>query len=120
MTFRDLPPGEEQAFRQWANANYKQGDAINPLWHPVVREECEPINYDRFRVALDLQDASNMRAIAREFVRIVDAAMRDTGSTIATWSDPAVILTINKLESLARSEANYSVAYQACRATARP
>ena len=114
MQFRDLPPGEEQAFRQWAIENYVKGHPINPVWHPVVRDECERINYNRFRVAIDLQDAGNMRAIAREFVKIVDSAMRDTGSTKATWTDPAVVLCINKLESLARSEANYALAYQAC------
>jgi len=79
-----------------------------------VRDECERINYNRYRAALDLQDAGNMRAIAREFVKIVDSAMRDTGSTKATWTDPAVVLCVNKLESLSRSEANYSLAYQAC------
>lgn len=114
MPFRDLPPGEEHAYRQWAIDNYKKGAPISPVWHPVVRDECERINYNRFRAAIDLQDAGNMRAIAREFVKIVDSAMRDTGSTKATWTDPAVVLCVNKLESLARSEANYSLAYQAC------
>lgn len=114
MQFRDLPPAEEQAFRQWAVDNYVKGQPVNPVWHPVVRDECYRINYNRFRVAIDLQDAGNMRAIAREFVNIVDSAMRETGSTKATWTDPAVVLCVNKLESLARSEANYSLAYQAC------
>lgn len=103
MQFRDLPPGEEQAFRQWGIENYVKGPPINPVWHPVVRDKCERINYNHFRVAIDLQDAGNTRAIAREFVNIVDSAMRDTGSTKATWTDPAVVLCINKLESLARS-----------------
>lgn len=30
--------------------------------------------YNRFQVALDIQDAGNLRAIAREFVKVVDAA----------------------------------------------
>lgn len=79
-----------------------------------MRDECHRINYNRFRIALDIQDAGNMAAIAREFVRVVDAAMRDTRSTTATWADPAVVLVINKLESLSRSDANFASAYAAC------
>lgn len=120
MLFREISPAEETAFRQWARENYAKGDPINPLWHPAVREECARINYDRFRVALDIQDAGNMRAIAREFVRVVDAAMHETQSTAATWADPAVILFVNKLESLSRSDANFSAAYDSCLKRAAP
>ena len=31
MQFRDLPPGEEQAFRQWAIEHYVKGQPINPV-----------------------------------------------------------------------------------------
>src|SRR5258705_1672333 len=61
--------------------------------------------YNRFQVALDIQNAGNLRAIAREFVRVVDDAMAETQSTTATWDDAAVVLMVNKLESLCRSEA---------------
>lgn len=39
--FRELEPGAAARFRQWARDNYVPGDPINPLWHPVVRDECE-------------------------------------------------------------------------------
>lgn len=42
--FRTLTTAEEKAFRQWARDNYKPGSPINPLWHPVVRDECAKIN----------------------------------------------------------------------------
>lgn len=114
MHFRDIAAAEEAEFRQWARDNYRKGDLVNPVWHPVVRDECGRINFDRFRSAIDIQDAGIMRAIAREFVRVVDAAMHDTGSTIESWADPAVVLFVNKLESLSRSEVNFSAAYEAC------
>jgi hypothetical protein len=71
-------------------------------------------NFNRFKIALDVQDAGNLRALAREFVKVVDQAMEETGSTMATWDDPAVVLFVNKFESLCRSDARYSAAYKAC------
>jgi len=73
--------------------------------------------YNRFKVALEIQDAGNLRALAREFVKVVDAAMEETKSTTATWNDPAVMLFVNKFESLSRSnyELAYSKAYDICR-----
>lgn len=44
--FRDLNLEEEKEFRQWARENYKPGDEINSVWHPVVRDECEKINQE--------------------------------------------------------------------------
>lgn len=76
--------------------------------------------YNRFKVALEIQDAGNLRAIAREFVKVVDSAMDELKVTTEVWSDPAVVLFVNKFESLSRSEANgrFSAAYEACRAKA--
>lgn len=72
--------------------------------------------YNRFRIAVEIQDAGNMRAIARELVKVVDSAMDELQSTEKVWSDPAVRLVINKLESLAGSDANYGDAYHQCKA----
>ena len=44
MEFRDLSAEEEADFRKWARSNYTPGDAINPLWHPVVQDECAKMN----------------------------------------------------------------------------
>ncbi len=41
--FRELTPEEEAKFRQWALDNYHSDEEINPLWHPVVQDECERI-----------------------------------------------------------------------------
>jgi hypothetical protein len=70
--------------------------------------------YDRFAVAVQVQDAGNLLALSREFVKVVDQAMAETGSTEKTWADPAVRLFVNKFESLCRSEANYGEAYAEC------
>ncbi len=74
---------------------------------------------NRFKLALDVQDAGNMRAIARSFVDVCDDAMEDLKSTTAVWSDPAVVLFVNKLESLSRSEQEFSKAYAACQELAK-
>ena len=38
--FRVLDGAEEQEFRDWAREIHRPGEIVNPLWHPVVREEC--------------------------------------------------------------------------------
>jgi hypothetical protein len=46
-----LTPEEETQFRKWARENWKPGDAINELWHPVVIDEIGKIrqeHLDRF------------------------------------------------------------------------
>ena len=39
--FRVLDESEEKTFRAWARENHKPGDAVNRMWHPVVRDECQ-------------------------------------------------------------------------------
>lgn len=72
-------------------------------------------SYNRHKVALDVQDAVNLRALAREFVKVVDTAMEATNDTGLTWDDAAVVLFVNKFESLCRSEARFSAAYAVCK-----
>ena len=47
--FRDLDPAEVAEFRQAARDNHEAGDEINPVWHPVYRDECAKID-DEARV----------------------------------------------------------------------
>jgi hypothetical protein len=68
-------------------------------------------DYNRFRVALAMQDACNLRAIARAFVQIVDSAAADCGSTTATYDDAAVVLAVGKIESLCHSDDRFSKSY---------
>jgi hypothetical protein len=42
--FKDLTKFEVGYFVWWARKNYTRGDDINPVWHPVVRAECETMN----------------------------------------------------------------------------
>ncbi len=39
--FRDLNEQEKQEYRKWARDNFDpSSDLLNPVWHPVVRDEC--------------------------------------------------------------------------------
>ena len=42
--FRQLSEDEAEVYRLWAIDNYEPGSPIGPMWHPVVRRECEQIN----------------------------------------------------------------------------
>jgi hypothetical protein len=42
--FKELDGDEIILFKDWARRNYVKGDPINPMWHPVIRQECEVIN----------------------------------------------------------------------------
>ena len=42
--FKTLSKEEEEEYRLWAIDNYEPGSDVNPVWHPVVRRECERIN----------------------------------------------------------------------------
>lgn len=43
--FRQLTDKETADFQAWARENHQPGEAINPLWHPVVRDECDAIDH---------------------------------------------------------------------------
>ena len=66
-----------------------------------------------YRDAIEVQDACNLRAIARLLVRAADMAA-DAGGTAASYSDPAVVLIVNKIESLVHSNQRFSAAYDEC------
>tara|TARA_R110002020_G_scaffold213289_4_gene420038 strand:+ start:11491 stop:11856 length:366 start_codon:yes stop_codon:yes gene_type:complete len=40
---RTLTEEEKPSFRQWARDNWKVGDKVLSVWHPVVQEECAQI-----------------------------------------------------------------------------
>jgi hypothetical protein len=72
-------------------------------------------NPNLYADALFVQDACNLRAIARLLVQAADAAA-DKGGTAASYCDPAVVLIVNKIESLVNSNwrDTYSKAYAEC------
>jgi hypothetical protein len=49
--FRDLNESESNEFKQWARDNYKLGDSIKSIWHPVIQDECGKINQEDKDVA---------------------------------------------------------------------
>jgi|GEM_PF-720478 len=89
-------------------------DRIHPA--PVLASGVS--SYNRHKLALEVQDAVNLRALAREFVRIVDQAADESKSTSATRHDAAVILLVNKFESLCGSAGRFRDAYASCKAKA--
>jgi hypothetical protein len=74
---------------------------------------CRDKSRSRFQVAVDLQDACNLRAIARELVRAADEAAEE-GGTGFSYRDAAVILIVNKIESLVHSNEGFPLAYDHC------
>jgi hypothetical protein len=42
--WRELSKKEEQEYRQWAKTNYVPFSELNPLWHPVILDECIKMN----------------------------------------------------------------------------
>ena len=72
-------------------------------------------NYNRYKVACDAQDAGNPRALAREFVKVVEHASEETQSTERTWHDDAVTLFVHKLERSCNSERRFSAVYANCK-----
>ena len=45
--FEQLTAAEEKVFRKWARDNYTPDLKVNPVWHPVVRDEIEVIRKER-------------------------------------------------------------------------
>lgn len=54
----------------------------------------------RCRSARDLQNACNLRAVARELVRLSDEAFFECLNTDKVKQDPAVIMTVAKLADM--------------------
>jgi hypothetical protein len=48
--FRELDEEETIEFKEWARDNHHAGQPINPVWHPVVRSECERIDHEGITV----------------------------------------------------------------------
>jgi len=44
--WRELTKEEELEFRKWARENYKLGEPVDALWHPVVRDEINKMAYE--------------------------------------------------------------------------
>lgn len=47
MSFKVLSKEEEKTFQLWARVNYKAGDDILNVWHPIVRAECKLISEEK-------------------------------------------------------------------------
>jgi len=64
--------------------------------------------YNRFQVAIEIQDACNPSGVARELVRVIKDAMDDPECTGTNWVclDSAVRLVVNKLMSMTYADAN--------------
>lgn len=107
VLFRELDPVEQEQFREWARENYKPGEEINPVWHPVVQEECSKIELaDLAREALAVQDACNLTGVVHSFARTCTRLRRCMpGQGTRTYNThPIVRLWVDKLASMTGGE----------------
>ena len=65
------------------------------------------MTYNRFATALAIQDACNINAVARELVKVLDDARVNGLTGIDLVSDAAVILLVNKLDSMVNYSADH-------------
>lgn len=54
--FQILTNEEVELYKTDARKNYKVGDTIDPLWHPVYLDECIKINDDAKRDTISIKD----------------------------------------------------------------
>jgi len=47
VLFRELGPEEVEEFRQWARDNHDYQAELNPVWHPIIRDEWFKLNVAR-------------------------------------------------------------------------
>ena len=52
---------------------------------------------NRYKTALDIQDACNLTAVAGEFHRRCLEVLKETGSTEAVAKDPAILWILDKM-----------------------
>jgi hypothetical protein len=89
---RDGPPAflwkkltieEAGEHRQWARENYHIGNPIDPLWHPIVQNECRKMNEEAKLLTTLYNDVERELSLAlqpgthRENVFRLVAAARD-------------------------------------------
>jgi len=58
--FRELSDQETGEFQQWARENWKPEDAVNPVWHPSVRNECAKMLDEHIRKTVQEYDAGTL------------------------------------------------------------
>lgn len=45
--FKDLSKEEQKEYRQWARDNWKPGNDIKTIWHPIIVDECNKMNLEK-------------------------------------------------------------------------
>jgi hypothetical protein len=58
--FRELSYKENQEFQKWARENWKAGDKVSPVWHPVVQDECSRMLDEHIQANTKKYDAGTM------------------------------------------------------------
>ena len=53
---KELTEDEIKVFKQWARDNWRPGEPINLIWHPVIVEECKLMHYQKGKQNEDNQD----------------------------------------------------------------
>jgi hypothetical protein len=89
--FRDLSETEIAEFKKWARDNYKPGDPIEKIWHPVIQAEAEEMN----------AEVQRKREQDRQKIKEVVQSVDDVSAEFSG----AIVLYTSFSGSLARSRA---------------
>lgn len=104
VAFKSLTPSEETKFRAWARDNYKPLTEINPVWHPVARDECARINQSTldapsaktFVVTLDAHDSDESKF--SKFLRANDISMTGEPPFDVSFRAPTIAALVGMIQ----------------------
>jgi len=65
--FKSLSDEEEKEFREGARSDYVPMTKINPVWHPVYRDECNKINDEQLKGEVETIKKQNEEFFGKEF-----------------------------------------------------
>ena len=57
---RELSSDEKESFKKWARKNWKIDEKVNPIWHPVVVNECAVMLDEEIRKSTYKYDAGTL------------------------------------------------------------
>ena len=80
--FKALTPEEEKRSRAWARANWKMGQDVNTIWHPVVRAEIAQMQAEYPAILAAAMVSACGRGIQRPVVEALSKAWYDQAAEI--------------------------------------
>jgi hypothetical protein len=122
LLFRSLTDKEEMKFRKWARDNYKLGDEIGEIWHPVIKDECKKMkdeseekvffgyNRSQLKEAFDkVCDVDNWKRPIDKIVSVQDLSVVCTAVAFFVGGYPEVNYTGSNSEYRIKSPGYYEI-----------